>query len=66
MARGRSTQTHSGDSEQTIPADLREAKDAADSRTLAGPSFGLCEGVREELERTGKAVDPFTGKTVTK
>lgn len=27
---------------------------------------GLCEGVREELERTGVSVDPFTGKRLTK
>lgn len=25
-------------------------------------SFGLSEGTREELERTGRATDPFTGE----
>ncbi|MGW3619482.1 hypothetical protein [Micromonospora arida] len=29
------------------------------------PSFGMSEGTREELERTGKAVDPFTGRLLT-
>lgn len=29
-------------------------------------SFGLCEGTREELERTGKATDPFTGRALTR
>jgi len=31
-------------------------------RTPREPSFGLCEGEREELERTGKTVSPFTGE----
>jgi hypothetical protein len=30
------------------------------------PSFGMSEGTREELERTGKATDPFTGEKLTK
>ena len=30
------------------------------------PSFGMSEGTREELERTGKATDPFTGAKLTK
>lgn len=30
------------------------------------PSFGMSEGTREEIERTGKSVDPFTGRTLTK
>jgi hypothetical protein len=29
------------------------------------PSFGISEGTREELERTGKATSPFTGKPLT-
>jgi hypothetical protein len=32
----------------------------------SAPRFGVCEGTREEVERLGQAVDPFTGKTVTK
>jgi hypothetical protein len=32
----------------------------------AGPKFGMCEGTREELERTGSAVDPFTGRKLTR
>lgn len=31
-----------------------------------GPSFGISEGTREELERLGVAVDPFTGRTLTR
>lgn len=30
------------------------------------PSFGMCEGVRADLEQHGKATDPFTGKVVTR
>lgn len=30
------------------------------------PSFGMSEGTREELERTGHAVDPFTSEKLTK
>jgi hypothetical protein len=30
------------------------------------PSFGMSEGTREELARTGKAVDPFTGAKLTR
>jgi hypothetical protein len=30
------------------------------------PSFGMSEGTREELERIGKAVDPFTGAKLTR
>lgn len=30
------------------------------------PSFGMSEGTREELERTGKATDPFTGEALTR
>jgi hypothetical protein len=26
----------------------------------------ICEGTRVEIEQHGKAVDPFTGKTVTR
>ena len=30
------------------------------------PSFGLSEGTRNDLELTGKAVSPFTGKQLDK
>jgi len=30
------------------------------------PRFGMCEGTREELERTGKSIDPFTGVLLTR
>jgi hypothetical protein len=30
------------------------------------PSFGLSEGTREELARTGKATDPHTGEKLTR
>lgn len=30
------------------------------------PSFGMCEGVRTDLEQVDKTTDPFTGKTVTR
>jgi hypothetical protein len=29
------------------------------------PSFGMCEGVRADLEQVDKTTDPFTGKVVT-
>lgn len=31
-----------------------------------GPSFGISEGTRAELERDGHAVCPFTGRSLTK
>lgn len=31
----------------------------------AAPSFGMCEGVRADLEQSGKTTDPFTGKVLT-
>jgi hypothetical protein len=37
----------------------------AEAPAPTGPSFGMSEGTREELERTGHAVDPFTGKALT-
>lgn len=48
-------------------ARLREKLTAAgiptdDPRKPEEPSFGISEGTREELERTGKATSPFTGK----
>jgi hypothetical protein len=40
--------------------------DADAAPAVREASFGLSEGTREELERTGHAVDPFTGKTLTR
>jgi hypothetical protein len=55
-------------------AELRRQLDEADDPAGAKarrvkptqPSFGISEGIRDQLEREGKAVDPFTGKTLTK
>lgn len=30
------------------------------------PSFGMCEGVRADLQQVEKTTDPFTGKPVTR
>lgn len=41
--------------------------DAAELRRKARPrppSFGISQGTKEELERTGRAVDPFTGNVL--
>lgn len=35
-------------------------------RAKGAPSFRISEGTREEIVRTGKAVDPFTGATLTR
>jgi hypothetical protein len=46
-------------------ADARSGKPAA--RTIpAEPSFGMCEGVRADLDQVPKTTDPFTGKVVTR
>lgn len=42
-----------------------EAAEVEPAKTGA-PKFGMCEGTREELERTGKAIDPFTGELLTR
>lgn len=51
-------------------ARLQAALDAAgvrvDPPAPVAPSFGMSEGTREELARTGKATDPFTGEKLTK
>jgi hypothetical protein len=49
-----------------LRAKLAEAGVPADPEKPHRPSFGISEGTREELERTGKAVDPFTGEKLTK
>lgn len=50
-------------------------KSTGDAPTVAGPtsrlapqapSFGMCEGVRADLEQVEKTTDPFTGKVVTR
>lgn len=56
---------------------MAESKAARAAKAVAQPEpnrerpkgavrFGLCEGTREEIERTGEAVDPFTGRTLTR
>lgn len=45
--------------------ELAAAQSGRPSRPVpVAPSFGMCEGVRADLEATGKTRDPFTGKTV--
>jgi hypothetical protein len=38
----------------------------AAEKVPAAPSFGMCEGVRTDLEQVEKTTDPFTGQTVTR
>jgi hypothetical protein len=45
-------------------AELESAQGARPTVPLT-PSFGVSEGEREEIERTGKAVSPFDGKVNT-
>lgn len=57
----------------TTPAD-ETASDAAAAATPPAaaarpvlpkrPRFAMSEGTREELQRTGRAVDPFTGEVL--
>jgi hypothetical protein len=59
------------DQDDAADADLAtEGEDAAPGHTRrprpAAPSFGMAEGTREELERTGEATDPFTGRRLTR
>lgn len=44
----------------------KRAAEAVEPEKVPAPRPRLCEGVREELERTGRAMDPFTGKTLTR
>jgi len=57
----------------TTSAPVRRRKDAAAATTPPAaaappakgkrrPRFAMAEGTREELARTGRAVDPFTGE----
>jgi hypothetical protein len=60
----------------TTSAPVRRRKDAAAATTPPAaaappakglprrPRFPMAEGTREELERTGRAVDPFTGEVL--
>jgi hypothetical protein len=43
-----------------------KAGDTAKRPAPEEPSFGLSEGVRDDLERNGKATSPFTGKPLTR
>ncbi len=62
------------DENAKLRAELADAKSkrdeagnaAANPRKPVEPSFGISEGTRDELERTGKATSPFTGKPLTK
>ncbi len=45
---------------ERLRAELAEAKPQAPAKPTE-PSFGISEGQRDELERTGKTVSPFTG-----
>lgn len=65
---------HKGDVERLSKLDA-EAAQLRDKLAEAGvvlavkprkPSFGISEGTREELARTGKAVDPFTGEKLVR
>jgi len=55
-----------GVTRKDVAALTEPGAEAAPETAPAGPKFGMCEGTREELERTGKAVDPFTGKALTR
>lgn len=35
-------------------------------RVAPPPKFGMSEGVRQEIELTGQATDPYTGKKLTR
>lgn len=45
---------------------LGQAGFTAGPKAPVEPSFGMSEGTRDEIERTGKSVDPFTGRTKTR
>jgi hypothetical protein len=60
------TVTLTGTDEEKV-AQLKAAiADIEKPRAPRQPSFGISEGIRDQLEREGKAVDPFTGKTLTR
>ena len=50
----------------TREVNLTVKPEPAEPAKPQGPSFGMSEGTREELERTGHAVDPFTGRKLTR
>jgi hypothetical protein len=52
--------------ETSKPTKAAKVTAPAPERSTGAPKFGMCQGTREEIERTGKAVDPFTGKTLTR
>ena len=47
--------------DETAPAATVDAPPTAVRPAPRAPRFGISEGTREELARTGRAVDPFTG-----
>ena len=50
---------------RTENEDLRTAATPAAQRVPLEPSFGMSEGTRNDLEVSGVATDPFTGRRVT-
>lgn len=51
---------------ERLRAELAAAQGGHTSRPVPGPpSFKICAGVAADLEIHGKALDPFTGKTLT-
>lgn len=48
------------------PDEVEAAPPSTSGQSKGAPRFGMCEGTREEIERTGTAVDPFTGATLTR
>lgn len=50
---------------QRLIDDYHARKEARRPKPEA-PSFGISEGTRQEIEMHGKAVDPFTGKILTR
>lgn len=74
-AAGPSDAAGPGEPQSELERLQRENDDLRNRLALAGdpvanrprrPSFGMAEGTREELERTGRAVDPFTGDVYVK
>lgn len=43
----------------------RAGRPAPSRPAPVAPSFGICAGVAADLETNGKALDPFTGETLT-
>lgn len=59
MATGTSRRKDPGDGPPTVAGQAERPAPTA-------PSFGICEGVRTDLEQVKETTDPFTGKVVTR